>query len=314
MKAQGILRNLDPKALRQAFGSYMTGVTVVTALAPDGTPMGFTANSFTSVSLDPPLLLVCPGKHLSSFGVFRDCTRFAVSVLAEGQEDISNIFAKSKGARFGAVNWTADAHGVPTINQAAACFSCATHRSLEAGDHTILIGLVTEFSAAEAPGLGYGQGGYFSLAKERMAQTGPTADRSTRVGVIIEHEGALIVQEQEDGYRLPTITLPANTGGRTAIKAHLAKCGLDATIGQVYSVFDVGKRGEKFIFFTARLDGHSVGPSTHLLPISQVPRAIWSSPAVNAMMARYYQESANNQFGLYIGDAEVGDVHQDSQT
>ena len=85
--------SIDPKALRGAFSRFMTGVTVVTSLTPKGEPVGFTANSFASVSLDPPLLLVCPGNHLSSFEVFQSATRFGVSILAEGQEEISNMFA-----------------------------------------------------------------------------------------------------------------------------------------------------------------------------------------------------------------------------
>ncbi|MEP0940380.1 MAG: flavin reductase family protein, partial [Rhizobiaceae bacterium] len=83
----------DPRVLRDAFGAYMTGVTVVTARRADGVAVGFTANSFTSVSLDPPLLLVCPGKFLSSYETFASCTHFAVSVLAEGQKDIATVFA-----------------------------------------------------------------------------------------------------------------------------------------------------------------------------------------------------------------------------
>ena len=90
----------DPRALRDAFGSFMTGVTVVTALGPDGNPVGFTANSFSSVSLDPPLLLVCPGKFLSSFEVFANCTHFAVNILAEGQEAGANTCASVKCDRF----------------------------------------------------------------------------------------------------------------------------------------------------------------------------------------------------------------------
>lgn len=80
------MTQFDPRDLRSAFGRFMTGVTVVTARAPDGTSVGFTANSFTSVSMDPPLLLVCPGKFLSSYQTFAECTDFAISILAEGQE------------------------------------------------------------------------------------------------------------------------------------------------------------------------------------------------------------------------------------
>jgi len=94
------MTTLDPRALRNAFGSFMTGVTVITSRDASGAPVGFTANSFTSVSLDPPLLLVCPGKFLSSYDAFTNCSHFAVNVLAEGQEEVSNTFAGYKGDRF----------------------------------------------------------------------------------------------------------------------------------------------------------------------------------------------------------------------
>jgi len=77
---------IDPILLRDAFGKFMTGVTVVTAVRGDGKYVGFTANSFTSVSLDPPMLLVCPGKFLSSYETFSKCIHFSVNILSEGQE------------------------------------------------------------------------------------------------------------------------------------------------------------------------------------------------------------------------------------
>ena len=99
------MTDLDPRELRAAFGRYMTGVTVVTSRDARDDPVGFTANSFTSVSLDPPLLLVCPGRHVSSFAVFRTAPRFGVSILAEGQEEVSNLFAGGPGDRFSLCDW-----------------------------------------------------------------------------------------------------------------------------------------------------------------------------------------------------------------
>src|SRR6478609_3903628 len=84
---------IDPIALRRAFGTFVTGVTVITTLDEDGTPRGMTANSFTSVSLDPPLLLVCVGKSASSFPAFTAAAAFAVNLLHEGQVDVSAAFA-----------------------------------------------------------------------------------------------------------------------------------------------------------------------------------------------------------------------------
>ena len=159
------MSEIDPRALRRAFGRFMTGVTVVTARAKDGTLCGFTANSFSSVSLEPPLLLVCPGKFLSRFETFAECRHFAVNVLADGQEPVSDIFASYKGDRFAKVAHRLDAHGTPLIDGAIAQFSCATWHSLPAGDHQILIGEVTAFTQSDAPGLGYAGGQYFSLGR-----------------------------------------------------------------------------------------------------------------------------------------------------
>lgn len=158
---------LDPAALRAAFGSFMTGVTVVTAQGPQGAPCGFTANSFASVSLSPPLLLVCPGRFLSSFDIFAACSHFAVSVLADGQEDASNAFASYKGDRFARVPTRAlpshdDMHGVPVISGVAAVFSCTAAQTIPAGDHAVLIGEVRGMQHSGACGLGYAGGRYFS--------------------------------------------------------------------------------------------------------------------------------------------------------
>ncbi len=307
------MNDLDPVALRHAFGSYMTGVTVVTALADDETPVGFTANSFTSVSLDPPLLLVCPGNHLSSIEVFRQCRQFAISILAEGQEDISNVFASSGGDRFDVVDWTKDLHGVPLITGAAASFSCNTYTQLDCGDHCVLVGQVVEFSAHDRPGLGYGQGGYFSLANERLANATPVAGRSVRVGVIVEHDETVYVLQRDERIDLPSIDLPADVGARSAISSHLKELGLTAHLGRVYSVFDNPRTSEKHIYFTARLDERGTGSDRHLLPVAQIYEAAWPSKAIAAMMTRYREEHANRQFGLYIGDSEVGEVLHDNQ-
>ncbi len=154
----------DHRALRGAFGSYMTGVTVVTTLTGEGVPVGFTANSFTSVSLDPPLLLVCPGKSLSSFGTFARCTHFAVNVLEAHQKDVANIFASDQRDRFAKVSHETNAQGVPLIKGALVQFSCVTEQRIEAGDHLILIGRVETFAHTDGDGLGYASGRFFDLS------------------------------------------------------------------------------------------------------------------------------------------------------
>ena len=160
---------IDSKQLRKAFGNFMTGVTIVTARCSDGAMVGFTANSFSSVSIDPPLLLVCLGNFLSSYDTFANCTHFAVNILAEDQKDIANIFASYKGDRFAKVPHQLDLHGVPLIDSAAAQFSCTRYQALPMGDHCILIGEVNSFMHKDRAGLGYRAGQYFQIDLEGNA-------------------------------------------------------------------------------------------------------------------------------------------------
>src|ERR1700753_2247248 len=97
---------IDVSELRRAFGCFVTGVTVVTTIDADGKPRVFTANSFTSVSLDPPLVLVCIGKRAGSFEAFRKTGAFAVNILQEDQRDLSAAFASSKPEKFDKQPWT----------------------------------------------------------------------------------------------------------------------------------------------------------------------------------------------------------------
>lgn len=151
----------DLRSLKNAFGAFMTGVTVVTTRDARGQPQGFTANSFTSVSLEPPLLLVCPGRALSCFDAFTRCERFAISVLSDRQRDVSDLFATTDADRFSRADWEPDANGCPVISHAAASFSCRTHSRTEAGDHIVLIGTIERFSSSDSGALGYHRGGYF---------------------------------------------------------------------------------------------------------------------------------------------------------
>ena len=151
---------IHPRALRNAFGAFLTGVTVVTAKDAEGRPIGFTANSFASVSLDPPLLLVCLARRSSNYAALTGAAGFAVNILAEAQEAVSNTFARPSDDRFAAVDWAFGPHGAPVIAGAAAWFDCAMHEVIDAGDHAILIGRVEAFADAGANGLGYARGAY----------------------------------------------------------------------------------------------------------------------------------------------------------
>lgn len=128
------------KLFRSALGQFGTGVTVVTADGLDG-PVGMTANSFASVSLDPPLVLWSPAKSAHRFPYFESAEHFAIHVLSAEQKWMANHFTKSSNG-FEGVDWTRNAHNVPVIAGALARFECVRHATVDGGDHLIVIGRV----------------------------------------------------------------------------------------------------------------------------------------------------------------------------
>lgn len=154
----------DKQALRRALGAFATGVTIVTARArAGGAPVGFTANSFTSVSLEPPLLLVCLAHTARSYRVFREAEGFAVNVLAAEQEAVARLFATPGADKFAATPWHAGVSGAPLIEGCLATFDCAMHQRLTAGDHDILMGRVLAFSRQEGEALLFHGGAFQRL-------------------------------------------------------------------------------------------------------------------------------------------------------
>lgn len=140
---------VDPRAYRDALGSFATGVTVVTTGSAEG-PVGITANSFASVSLDPPLVLWMPAKSSKRFDLFAGAEFFAIHVLDGHQQRVCDGFTRDKAA-FDGLDWAADANGVPNIRGCLARFECMRHAVHDAGDHVIILGRVQR--AAFRPGL-----------------------------------------------------------------------------------------------------------------------------------------------------------------
>ena len=160
-------RGPDATALRRALGCFVTGVTVVTTRDAGGGPQGFTANSFTSVSLDPPLVLVCAGHAVEGLAPYRECEGFAVNVLADSQRTISEAFAADRPDRFAGMRWREGAHGSPILDGCLASLECAAWRRIEAGDHMILIGRVLAVETSPGRPLAFCHGRYLSLPAEQ---------------------------------------------------------------------------------------------------------------------------------------------------
>ena len=136
----------DPRTLRDALGCFATGVTVVTCTDEAGKPVGLTANSFTSVSLDPPLLLVCVHRKAASAEALIEAEHFAVNVLQTEQRPASIRFSTRAEDRFGVNDWSPGEFGAPVLSESLGVFECAHHGVHDGGDHHILVGRVLKAS------------------------------------------------------------------------------------------------------------------------------------------------------------------------
>jgi flavin reductase (DIM6/NTAB) family NADH-FMN oxidoreductase RutF len=152
----------DPRALRDAFGRFVTGVTLVTTQGPEG-PVGFVANSFASVSLDPPLVLWSPARASSRFAIFAEARHFAIHVLEAGQRDWLARFARG-GAGFTGLDHSVTTEGLPALSGALARFDCATHAVHDGGDHAIMVGRVLRVTVRAGEPLAFSQGRYGGFA------------------------------------------------------------------------------------------------------------------------------------------------------
>lgn len=226
-------REIDAQALRRAFGMFATGVTVVATADGAGALAGFTANSFTSVSLDPPLLLVCLAHEAASHAAFRDADRYAVSVLADGQRALSRLFATRGVDKFASVAWRPRVTGAPVLDGAAAWFDCRAEAVLPGGDHDILLGRIVDFGRADVPPLGYWQGDYF------------TVDAAPRVFALVSRGPEVLVRLGEEGVMLPASASLGPPASPDSLMGQLAEAGLDALGGALAATgpadaFDIG--------------------------------------------------------------------------
>jgi len=171
---------IDPAELRRCLGSFVTGVTVITALDAGGRPIGMTANSFNSVSLDPPLIVWSLRTSAKTFADYQQASRFVVNILSEDQVAISNQFARPVDNRFEGVSVSPGIDGVPLIDGCSAHLECRTEATYPGGDHVIFLGRVERIVATTRKPLAYGAGRYmvvhpYNNASDRTPGSGNVA-------------------------------------------------------------------------------------------------------------------------------------------
>jgi flavin reductase (DIM6/NTAB) family NADH-FMN oxidoreductase RutF len=306
----GRLSSFDNRELRSAFGSFMTGVTIVTTSGVDGQPRGFTANSFTSVSLEPPLLMICIGKQAASMEVFRHAKGFAVNILSEAQKDISVLFASKRPDKFEAATWRAGPFGNPLIEGSAAWFDCARYQVIDSGDHIILMGHIEAFSYSDANPLGYARGHYITLGLEQAAVNAASSASRTVVGAILENDNRLVLlpdPSRPDGLVLPEVGRHGHSGSASQLHDLLQREGLDATLGFLFAVFENPGTREQCIYYRGEALLHARG-RTVLADFEDIPWDRLADEATRSMLRRYAAERKIGRFKVYSGDHRQGTV------
>jgi flavin reductase (DIM6/NTAB) family NADH-FMN oxidoreductase RutF/DNA-binding MarR family transcriptional regulator len=179
------IQNFTPRELRNCLGEFTTGVTVITCNTPDGQPVGVTANSFSALSLEPPLVLWSLAKKSSSLAIFNAHGHFAVNILSSEQQETAMAFSRPSADRFSGIEFELGQKNLPLLNHCLANFSCKVVQAIDQGDHVLFIGEVLEFSQAksdnEAPKkpLVFSRGKFTDLAPEAMAPTSDVAVADT---------------------------------------------------------------------------------------------------------------------------------------
>ena len=300
---------IDTNDLRTAFGKFPTGVTVVTTLESNNTPRGFTANSFTSVSLDPPLLLVCVDKRAASLPVFLEGRGFAINVLALEQKEISGLFATQKPDKFEIVPWHNGSRGLPLIDDAIGWFECRLESHVDAGDHVIFIGEIEDYGYRNGKPLGYVSGGYFSLGIEQSIVDAASKTSSVRICALLQQDGTILLEEdsQSNELSVPSISEVNGQPNLAKLIAKLAGENLSLSIDFLFAVYEDQKTGVNVVCYRGEATG--LAPQgMRFYAFEEIPWGQVVDEATDSMLRRYTEEFKYGDFAIYMGDDVEGKV------
>ena len=302
----------DGRDLRRAFGNFATGVTIVTTLDAEGNPCGFTANSFTSVSIDPPLLLVSIAKTAYGCDVFTRSRGYAVNILARDQRELSNRFAAAGTDKFAGLEWRSQQSGSPIIDGVVAWFDCDHHEQVDAGDHIILIGRVLDYAYNTHTPLGFCRGAYVSFGLTPKMLQLLSSPGHLQVGAIIESNGKILLETSPKSGQL---TLPAaetvgSASSGTGLLGKLASAGIEVDLPFIYAVFHDDH--QRFVYYLGELRSISEATETRSLRFHEFDNITWEEINDNwiiSMLERFIREKRLGNYQVYIGDQHQGEYH-----
>ena len=300
------LSEKDKNDLRSAFGTFATGVTVVTTNQKDGVPRGFTANSFSSVSLNPPMLLVCIAKTAQSFEIFRDSKYFAINVLSEKQRAVAGLFSSQRTDKFDLTSWKKGSRDLPLLDSCLAHFVCHKTNFQEIGDHAVMIGLIEDYLHYPGDPLGYFRGDYFSVGLEHSLVNMVNKESNTRVGAILESDRqVLFIKDRENNLSLPKT--PSNNKSLLGLEDYLKGLNLMFNLDFLYSVYEDQEMNVHMIFYHGKFSGGG-NKNTVSLNLEEIPLDRIKNLAERTMIKRYCEEYHHGRFGIYQGNETEGTV------
>jgi flavin reductase (DIM6/NTAB) family NADH-FMN oxidoreductase RutF len=302
----------DGRDLRRAFGNFATGVTIVTTLDSNGKPCGFTANSFTSVSIDPPLLLVNIAKSAYGCDVFTASRGFAVNILARDQRELSNRFAAAGTDKFAGLDWQAGPTASPIIGGVVAWFDCEHYEQVDAGDHIILIGRIVQYDYNTHSPLGFCRGAYVSFGLTPKMLQLLSSPGHLQVGAIIESNGKVLLERDPRNGQLllPAAEKVGDAASGEGLLGKLAGAGIEVDLPFIYAVFHDDTR--RFVFYLGELLSINDATETRNLRFHEFDNITWeeiNDPMIISMLSRFIREKRLGNYQVYIGDQHHGEFH-----
>jgi len=300
------LAHFNAREFRGALGNFLTGVTIVTSCDRDGKPRGFTASSFTSVSLDPPLILFCVAKTAATLGSLIDGSHFVVHILSDQQRDLSNLFASKSEEKFAGKHWTQSSSGCPVLQGSLVVLHCSTDRMIEAGDHLIVVGQVTDLVVSDGRPLGYCRGSYIVPALTQEAVE--IAGRAPRVGALLECNGSLVLFSGSHGQLyLPAGLSLGDAFSRNSLIGSLADYDIKASVDFLFAVFE-DEQAQNFIYYRGTFEPGPKTPANIVFKFTEIPWEALSGHDVR-MVRRFVDEKRRETAGLYVGGQKQGAIY-----
>lgn len=306
---------VNERAFRSTVGRFLTGVTIVATVDSGGRPWGMTANSFTSVSLKPPLVSVCIARGSGSFDAFSSCNAFGISILAESQRHIAIRFAQPLAYKFAGLEVDEPIPGALTLSDSAAVLACRTVQRVEAGDHTILIGEVIVCGDQDRPPLGYHRGQLLGVGGSAETDAGQVSGRRILVGWLIADCGRVLLCPHGDRWTLPHGALqPGDTMAEALDATAHAVLGGAIDLHFLYSTIDVNQRDTCYIYRGTARKPLPDSERFAWFPIDDLPLDRIDHPSVAIVLQRYARESLTDQFGIFlnVGQGRIARIEREA--